>query len=362
MLRAHLCLPTVSGAGLVAQQFDGSRLVSNSLVSFSSRFSFQLGFRGRHSRGSKSVIISCRASRGSSGDRSANGEDRDQDYLEAFVLISETISHHQMRKQGFLEGNKWQSWGQLHPFSAQTKDLRADVSSIGQGFLRRFQSPTIFLKVSCDGDFLLPIIVGEFSVEKLIDTLREDAIVDCPNQFQFVRDLVGKLGYKVNMVKITERIVNTYFARIYFSKPGENNIQSVDARPSDAINVAKLCKVFTFHTLAAKLLLIFVNPKEKAMHFWIELCNLLCLQVPIYVNKQIILTDAIRIIYGMGRARDTKSVYDVVLDSAADGPDLLAEELDLVRNMSLAIKEERYNDAALWRDKLMKLRESRHEL
>ena len=88
MLRAHLCLPTVSGAGLVAQQFDGSRLVSNSLVSFSSRFSFQLGFRGRHCRGSKSVIISCRASRGSSGDRSANGEDRDQDYLEAFVLIS----------------------------------------------------------------------------------------------------------------------------------------------------------------------------------------------------------------------------------------------------------------------------------
>ena len=88
MLRAQLCLPTVSGAGLVAQQFDGSRLVSNSLVSFSSRFSFQLGFRGRHSRGSKSVIISCRASRGSSGDRSANGEDRDQDYLEAFVLIS----------------------------------------------------------------------------------------------------------------------------------------------------------------------------------------------------------------------------------------------------------------------------------
>ncbi|RVX16449.1 Bifunctional nuclease 2 [Vitis vinifera] len=384
MLRAHLCLPTVSGAGLVAQQLDGSRLVSNSLVSFSSRFSFQLGFRGRHCRGSKSVIISCRASRGSSGDRSANGEDRDQDYLEAFVLISETISHHQMRKQGFLEGNKWQSWGQLHPFSAQTKDLRPDVSSIGQGFLRRFQSPTIFLKVSCDGDFLLPIIVGEFSVEKLIDTLREDEIVDCPNQFQFVRDLVGKLGYKVNMVKITERIVNTYFARIYFSKPGENNIQSVDARPSDAINVAKLCKVFTFHTLAAKLLLIFHPVARQGCLelakskfwcpiltmlsytlkgiFWIELCNLLCLQVPIYVNKQIILTDAIRIVYGMGRARDTKSVYDVVLDSAADGPDLLAEELDLVRNMSLAIKEERYNDAALWRDKLMKLRESRHEL
>lgn len=37
-----------------------------------------------------------------------------------------------------------------------------------------------------------------------------------------------------------------------------------------------------------------------------------------------------------------------IFSSAADGPDLLAEELDLVRNMSLAIKEERYNDAGIF--------------
>lgn len=105
------------------------------------------------------------------------------------------------------------------------------------------------------------------------------------------------------------------------------------------------------------------------------------MQVPIYVNKQIISTDAIRIIYGAGKARDTKSVYDVVLDryccacskglgfhvtsfywtvplsmseifsSASDGPDLVAEELDLVRNMKKAITEERYNDAGMFQIK-----------
>ena len=31
--------------------------------------------------------------------------------------------------------------------------------------------------------------------------------------------------------------------------------------------------------------------------------------------------------------------------SAADGPDLLAQELDLVKNIELAVKEERYKDA-----------------
>lgn len=38
------------------------------------------------------------------------------------------------------------------------------------------------------------------------------------------------------------------------------------------------------------------------------------MQVPIYVNKQIVLTDAVRISYGMDRVRDSKSAYDVSLD------------------------------------------------
>lgn len=38
------------------------------------------------------------------------------------------------------------------------------------------------------------------------------------------------------------------------------------------------------------------------------------MQAPIYVNKQIVLADAIRIGYGMGRVRDKKSTYDVSLD------------------------------------------------
>ncbi|XP_058185192.1 bifunctional nuclease 2 isoform X3 [Rhododendron vialii] len=167
------------------------------------------------------------------------------------------------------------------------------------------------------------LLSGEFAVEKLIDSTSEDESWDCcPNQFQLVRNLAETLGYKVTMVKITERVVNTYFARILFCKPGEIDILSVDARPSDAINVAVRCRV------------------------------------PIYVRKQIVLTDGIRIGNGMGR----KSIYDASLDSAADGPDIVAEELDLVMNMNLAVKEERYSDAATWKDKLIKLRESRRDL
>lgn len=41
-----------------------------------------------------------------------------------------------------------------------------------------------------------------------------------------------------------------------------------------------------------------------------------------------------------------------ILSSASDGPDALAEELDLVKNMNLAIKEERYNDAGTFQGSL----------
>lgn len=36
-----------------------------------------------------------------------------------------------------------------------------------------------------------------------------------------------------------------------------------------------------------------------------------------------------------------------ILFSAADGPDFLAHELDLVKNINLAVKEERYEDAGM---------------
>ncbi|XP_023540085.1 bifunctional nuclease 2-like isoform X1 [Cucurbita pepo subsp. pepo] len=148
---------------------------------------------------------------------------------------------------------------------------------------------------------------------------------DAPDLFQFIQDLIVKVGYQVTTARITERVMNTYFARLFLKKDGENETLSVDARPSDALNVAYRCKI------------------------------------PVLVSKQIVYEDAIRVNYGFGRVRERKSCYDVLLDSAADGPDFLSEELDMLKNMKMAIYEERYKDAALWRDKLTKLRKSEHE-
>ena len=73
---------------------------------------------------------------------------------------AETVRHHNLWKQGFVENTKWHLPGREHLFSHRRKEDKSNSSSLGHGILRRFQSPTIFLKIACDGDLLLPIIVG----------------------------------------------------------------------------------------------------------------------------------------------------------------------------------------------------------
>ncbi|XVE82418.1 hypothetical protein DITRI_Ditri16bG0003300 [Diplodiscus trichospermus] len=317
MLGAQLCLRTF---WIFPDQSNAAYPIASSSWFRSSSFqsSIRLHFPTKRRPSRKPILISCHSARGSFGPQSSNDDNEDHQFLEASLLISETILHYRMLRQGFQGDIKWKSSRREPPMS------RAQITSIGRAFLSRFPSPTLFLKISCDGDFLLPVLVGEFAVEKLIAAFWGDDNQGSPDLFFLVKNVVQKLGYEVKMVRITERVVNTYFAKLYFGKPGENDVISVDARPSDAINMANRCKA------------------------------------PIYVNKQIVLEDAIRIGYGMGRVRNTKPTYDVLLDSAADGPDLLTEELDLMRNMNLAVKEERYSDAAMLRDKLMKLRNSSH--
>ncbi|GAB4848415.1 hypothetical protein Ancab_003112 [Ancistrocladus abbreviatus] len=327
MLGAQLCSRALSGFGSYNTEIHSNSIVnsspssSSSLDCFSCRYSLQsLSLKlVKPTIPPKSVLISCNHSRGRFDPKSSRYDDHDHDYLEASVLFRETISHHHLRKQGFRDELNQKLYAQFFPFSGPTEKSRSSTNLLG--FLPRFRSPTIFLKISCEGDFVLPIVVGEFAVEKLIESLQEDDREYCPSQYQFVRNLAAKFGYEVKMVKITERVASTYLARVYFSKERKKVLVWMHV-PSDAINVASRCKA------------------------------------PIYVNKEIVLTDAIRLGYGVQRLHDTKPIYDVSLDSAMGGPDPLAEELDLVQNMNLAVKEERYSDAAMWRDKLMKLRES----
>lgn len=195
--------------------------------------------------------------------------------------------------------------------------------------LYRSRNPTIFLKILCEAELLLPIIVGDVAVGMLMKALRGDESLVRPNQYHLMRDLVNSLNFEVRMVRVTQRVADTYLARIFIGRPGEEEMQSVDARPSDAVNLAVRCKV------------------------------------PIYVNKDIVYTDSVKPVYTSTQTTTIvrKSTNHLsALDRPQSGRDPVAEEINLMKNMLVAVIEERYTDAARWRDELKRLRARRRRI
>lgn len=186
--------------------------------------------------------------------------------------------------------------------------------------------PAIVLKMEDGSDTLLPLLVVEMSSVLLIAAICRIQLVR-PTMYEVVQELIEKMGYTAHLVRITKRVKETYFAKLYLMKVGsKNETISFDIRPSDAINMAVRCKV------------------------------------PIQVNKDLALRD------GMKIAEPTKLAVKTVPSHAAlftelDRPDGQpcneAIEFDLVRNMLIAAVEERYKDAARWRNKLFLHRSKR---
>lgn len=186
--------------------------------------------------------------------------------------------------------------------------------------------PAIVLKMEDGSDLFLPIIVLELPSVLLMAAVR-NVQIPRPTLYQITKEMVEKMGYEVKLVRVTKRVHEAYFAQLYLSKIDNKNEKiSFDLRPSDAINIAVRCKV------------------------------------PIQVNKYLAYSDGMRMIEPATLA--TQATHsDGLLFTALDRPDgkpcVETREFDLVRNMLIAAVEERYRDAAQWRDKLTQLRSKR---
>jgi len=148
-----------------------------------------------------------------------------------------------------------------------------------------------------------------------------------PTIYQVVKEMIDKMGYEVKLVRVNKRIQEAYCAELYLTKT-EDPTDSItfDLRPSDAINIAVRCKV------------------------------------PIQVHRSLAYSDGIRAVEP-ARMAVAAGVSEGLLFTELDRPDgqpcLEAQEFGLVRNMLIAAVEERYKDAASWKDKLMQLRSKR---
>uniref|UniRef100_R7W7K1 Uncharacterized protein n=1 Tax=Aegilops tauschii TaxID=37682 RepID=R7W7K1_AEGTA len=207
------------------------------------------------------------------------------------------------------------------------KNLRCvHNNSQGREIPESAPQPAIVLRIEDGSGTLLPIIVLEMPSVLLMAAIRHVHIAR-PTIYQVVKELIDKMGYEVKLVRVNKRIEEAYCAELYLTKIGDQTESiTFDLRPSDAINIAVRCKV------------------------------------PIQVHRSLAYSDGIRSVEP-AKLVATGGLSDGLLFTELDRPDgepcVEAQEFSLVRNMFIAVVEERYKDAATWKDKLMRLRSKR---
>ncbi|KAL3734192.1 hypothetical protein ACJRO7_023524 [Eucalyptus globulus] len=229
-------------------------------------------------------------------------------------------------------------WGCRGSFRAKTKAAAVTRLSIA----RRGRAPRCSFSSSSDGngstaenfnendeDYVNSSIVEAVEMPSvLLMAAVRNVQIARPTLYQVVKEMIDKMGYEVRLVRVTKRVHEAYFAQLYLTKMGnKSEFVSFDLRPSDAINIAVRCKV------------------------------------PIQVNKYLAYSDGMKVIESGKLSAQTPGSDGWLfteLDRPSGQPCIETKEFDLVRNMLIAAVEERYRDAAQWRDKLSQLRAKRN--
>ncbi|XP_073134488.1 bifunctional nuclease 1 [Henckelia pumila] len=263
----------------------------------------------------KCNMIRCSFSSSSNGNgrMAENSNENDADYVDSSVIEAVEVKS---GSDGFMIKMR------------DGKHLRCIHNNPqGSHFADYAPHPAIVLKMEDGTGLLLPIIVLEMPSVLLMAAVRNVQIAR-PTMYQVVKDMIEKMGYTVKLVRVTKRVHEAYFAELHLVKL-DNEAESVrfDLRPSDAINIAVRCKV------------------------------------PIQVNKFLAYNDGMRVVES-AKVSVQSSLLDgqffTELDRPTGQPCIDTKEFDLVRNMLIAVVEERYRDAASWRDKLTQLRSKKN--
>ncbi|XP_076895951.1 bifunctional nuclease 2-like [Bidens hawaiensis] len=299
----------------------GVCVVNGSLTKARAFTSGMWGFRGVYSHRvrthgqQKSKTVTCTYSSSSNGNGSMaeSFNENDSDYVDSSVVEAVEVKS---GPDGFMikmRDGRYLTCAHNNPQGEHIPDYAPH--------------PAIVLKMEDGTGLLLPIIVLEMPSVLLLAAIRNVQIAR-PTMYQVVQKMVNKMNYKVKLVRVTKRIHEAYYAQLYLTKvDDETECISFDLCPSDAINIAVRCNA------------------------------------PIQVNKFLAYSDGVKIVESAKPSFPGSSSDGLIfkeLDRPSGQPCVGTKEFDLVRNMHLALVEERYRDAAQWRDKLTQLRSKRN--
>jgi bifunctional DNase/RNase len=113
------------------------------------------------------------------------------------------------------------------PVEVTVRGMRLDVST---------GTPVVQLVEKADAARELPIWIGPFEAQAIALEL-QGVPAPRPLTHDLMKQLVERLGARLNRVVIEDLRENTYFATVHLDRPAGGGV-TVDARPSDAIALA----------------------------------------------------------------------------------------------------------------------------
>ena len=93
----------------------------------------------------------------------------------------------------------------------------------------------IVLKVSDGTNRVVPIYVGDNEFNGIVLKLQNHQ-TSRPITYDLMTDMLNQMSLTVNLIRVSELRGNAYIARLHCSSETEEKV--LDARPSDAINMA----------------------------------------------------------------------------------------------------------------------------
>ncbi len=171
----------------------------------------------------------------------------------------------------------------------------------------------VFLKPNND-ERVLPIFIGANEAQS-IAVAYNDQIPPRPLTHDLLKNMLGMLDCEITKVQVTSLIDNTFHGRIHFRKEGFEEMD-IDARPSDAIALAIRYKA------------------------------------PIYVHKEVYEAAAILVKEGQSESGEAEKSEN---PEGVQQPAPINPIEKLKSDLSRALAEERYEEAARLRDELKRL-------
>ena len=98
------------------------------------------------------------------------------------------------------------------------------------------QSPIVVLRNKENPKEVLPIWIGGSEASGIMMVLN-NLEFERPLTYELTKNLIEALGGKIEKIEISDIKEGTYYATIYLRTP-QGEVKEIDARPSDAINLA----------------------------------------------------------------------------------------------------------------------------